>query len=146
MAIAPFPHTYAVTLVNDQIMADGRTEIRAGAPPEFGGNADVWSPEHLLAASALLCLKTTFDAYARRQKVQVHGWRGSATLTLVKGRVGPDVASIDLVVELVTEAGDEARAQATLESAERDCIVKRALAATVHLTSTVTSIPTRAAG
>ena len=60
MATTPFPHRYSVTLIADELTEGPRERIRAGAPPQFGGVEDVWSPEHLLIAAALTCLKTTF--------------------------------------------------------------------------------------
>lgn len=146
MPIAPFPHHYAVALDRDVLGAEPRAPIQIGTPTEFGGADDVWSPEHLLVGAALSCLKTTFDAYARREGIAVHAWRGRATGTLAKGQGGPVFTAIDLEVELVTSPGDEARAQALLGTAERSCIVSRALSAPVHLTSKVTAAPDRATG
>lgn len=146
MPIAPFPHHYSVTLANDVVTAASRPPISIGPPPEFGGNDTVWGPEHLLVAAALSCLKTTFDAYARRERIAVHAWRAVGTGVLAKGREGPVFASIDLEVELVTDPGDEARAQAVLATAERSCIVSRALSAPVHVTGKVTAASDRAAG
>jgi organic hydroperoxide reductase OsmC/OhrA len=145
MPTAPFPHTYSATLEDNVLLAGSRAPILTGPPPQFGGTNDVWSPEHLLISAALACLKTTFDAFARRDRIQVLAWRGTATGVLVKGREGPVFESIELAVELTTDAGDEARAQATLADAERHCIVSRALSAPVHVTSKVTAEPERAA-
>ena len=137
MATAPFPHTYTTSLEGNVLLAGSRPPVLVGAPSQFGGSDDVWSPEQLLIAAALTCLKTTFDAFARRERVTVLGWRGTGTGVLVKGREGPVFESIELAVEIATEAGDEARAQSLLASAERHCIISRALAAPVHVTSTV---------
>ena len=146
MAIAPFPHTYSVSLEGGELAADPRLPIRAGTPPQFGGSDDVWSPEHLLVSAALLCLKTTFDAYARRERLTIRKWSGTATGTLAKAKVGPVFTAIDLDVDIETDAGEEARVLATLVTAERDCIITRALSAPVRLTSRVIAPPTRAAG
>ena len=146
MPIAPFPHRYSVTLDHDVLAAEPRATIRIGSPPEFGGDDAVWSPEHLLVSAALACLKTTFDAYARREQITVHAWRGTATGVLAKGQGGPVFTSIELAVELVIDPGDEARAQAVLGTAERSCIISRALSAPVHVTSKITAAPDRAAG
>lgn len=136
--IAPFPHRYTARLVGGALLAPPRAPISAGAPPQFGGSDDVWSPEELLVGSALLCLKTTFDAYARRDGLAVDDWRGSATGVLDKSPQGPAFTSIELAVELVVPPGSEARARAVLERAERDCIISRALKAPVTVQLTVT--------
>lgn len=146
MTIAPFPHTYTTSLDGNTLRAGTRKPIVTGPPSQFAGSDDVWSPEQLLIAAALSCLKTTFDAFARREQVTVLDWRGTATGVLVKGREGPVFESIELAVELTTEAGDEARAKSLIASAERHCIISRALSAPVHLTTTVTAGRTAATG
>ena len=146
MSIAAFPHHYSVRLDHDTLDAAPRMPICTGAPPQFGGTDDVWSPEHLLVGAALTCLKTTFDAYALREHVVVHAWRGVATGVLAKGSAGPLFTAIELEIEIVTDPGDEARAQAVLGTAERHCIVSRALSAPVHVTGRVTASSGRAAG
>jgi organic hydroperoxide reductase OsmC/OhrA len=146
MPIAPFPHQYSVTLTNDALTAEPRAAIRMGAPPQFNGNDEVWSPEHLLVASVVSCMKTTFDAYARRAGLAVHSWRGNATGVLAKSSQGPVFTSIDVEIEVTTDAGDEVRLQTVIGAAERDCIISRALSAPVHVTSKITVAPDRAAG
>lgn len=141
MSIAPFPHTYRVTLEDMTLREAPRPPIPAGSPPQFGGSADVWSPEDLLVASVLLCLKTTFDAYVLREGITVGDWRGTGTGVLVKGPGGPVFERIELEVELAVGPGEEARARALLEKAERQCIISRSVTAPVHLKSTVTEAP-----
>lgn len=144
MPIAPFPHRYSVVLDHAQLVAEPREPIRTGAPPQFGGRDDVWSPEELLVSAALSCLKQTFDAYAHRAGVAILDWRGSGTGVLVKGPEGPTFSSIDLEVEIVTAAGDEVRVEAMLANSERLCIISRALAVPVRVVAKVTAA-TRAA-
>lgn len=119
MSIAPFPHHYTVTLADDELSAEPRAPIHIGPPLQFNGSDDVWSPEHLLVAAVLSCVKTTFDAYARRKGLAIHAWRGTATGVLAKARPGPMFKWIDIDIEIATDSGDEARAQAVLEATER---------------------------
>ncbi len=139
MSIAPFPHRYTVSLASGELVAPPRAPIAAGAPPQFGGTDQVWSPEDLLAASVLLCLQTTFDAFARRASLRVLDWRGDATATLEKGQGGPTFSSIALGVTVTTEPGDEQRAADLVRSAERHCIISRALAVPVTVEVTASS-------
>ncbi|MBS1123132.1 MAG: OsmC-like protein [Deltaproteobacteria bacterium] len=145
MPNAPFPHVYQATLEGNMLLAGTRTPVLTGAPSQFGGTDDVWSPEQLLVAAALTCLKTTFDAYARHAGISVIDWRGTGTGVLVKGHAGPFFDSIDLDVEVVTGSGEEGRAQALLAKAARDCIISRALSAPVHVKSKVSPASDRAA-
>lgn len=127
MAIAPFPHHYSVLLRDGRLEAPPRAPIAAGAPPQFGGGDDVWSPEELLVAAALECLWTTFDAYARHDGLAVREVRGSATGVLEKAAGGPAFTRIVIALEVLVEPGDEQRARRVVETAERHCIVSRAL-------------------
>src|SRR5690606_35571801 len=81
MSVAPFPHHYTVSLSGDELLALPRAPIAAGAPPQFGGSEDVWSPEELLAGAVLLCLQTTFAAFAKRASLRVLDWQGRITAT-----------------------------------------------------------------
>ena len=146
MATTPFPHRYSVTLIADELAEGPRERIRAGAPPQFGGVEDVWSPEHLLIAAALTCLKTTFDAYARHEQLVIDDWRGTATGVLAKGPGGPEFSAIDLAIEIRASPADVTRAESVLAIAARNCIVTRSLTAPVHVTGTVTAVADRATG
>jgi organic hydroperoxide reductase OsmC/OhrA len=139
MTLAPFPHRYTVAFENDFLVADPRPRVPAGAPPQFGGRDDVWSPEELLVGAVLLCLKTTFDAYARKDGLQIRQWRGSGTGVLEKSPTGPAFTSVQLRVELLVATGEEERARKTLETAERHCIISHAIKAPVVLETVVSS-------
>ena len=124
---APFPHRYTVTLVDRQLAAPPRTPIAVGAPPQFGGSNEVWSPEELLVGAALECLWTTFEAYARHDQLEVAGWRGTGSGVLDKGASGPVFTSMTLTVEMTVALADVERARRVLETAEKHCIISNAL-------------------
>lgn len=126
-AIAPFPHRYTVLLRDRHLEAPPRAPIAAGPPPQFGGSDAVWSPEELLVAAALECLWTTFEAYARRDKLAVRDVRGSAVGVLDKGPSGPTFTAIVVAFEVLVDAGDEARAHELIATAEKRCIISQAL-------------------
>ncbi|MEN9577331.1 MAG: hypothetical protein RJA70_340 [Pseudomonadota bacterium] len=136
---APFPHRYVVSLEAGLLSADPRPPIPAGTPPQFGGSDKVWSPEELLVAAVLLCLKTTFDAYARRDSLEVRDWRGTGTGVLEKSPTGPAFTSVQLRVELKVCPGDEERARKLLDTAEHHCIIANAIKAPVQLEASVRS-------
>jgi organic hydroperoxide reductase OsmC/OhrA len=136
---APFPHRYTVHLEDRMLMAPPRALIPAGAPPQFGGSDQVWSPEELLVAAVLECLWTTFEAFARRDGLVVRSYSGAGTGVLDRAAGGPAFTSIDLSVDLMVEAGEEARARALLGSAEKHCIISHALCVPVNLSATVWS-------
>src|ERR1700758_5471194 len=47
--------------------------INFAAPPEFGGEPGLWTPEHLLLAAVSTCFVATFRAVAEASKVEIHG-------------------------------------------------------------------------
>ena len=123
----PFPHRYTVNLVGRQLAAPPRPPIAAGPPPQFGGSDRVWSPEELLVGSVLECLWTTFEAYARRERLVVHDWSGQGVGVLDRSPSGPVFTSIALAVTITVDPVDAERARSVLATAERNCIIARAL-------------------
>jgi organic hydroperoxide reductase OsmC/OhrA len=130
---APFPHNYTVKLEDRRLVAPPRAPIAIGAPPQFGGRDEVWSPEELLVGAALECLWTTFEAYARHDELEVEAWRGTGTGVLDKGPIGPVFTSITLAVEITVAAADTERARRVLDTAEKHCIISNALRVAVTL-------------
>jgi organic hydroperoxide reductase OsmC/OhrA len=139
--MTPFPHEYRVSLANRQLLAPPRSPIAAGPPPQFGGSDRSWSPEELLAGAVLECLWTTFEAFARRDGLQVEEWFGSVLAILDRGRPVPVFTEIRLSVAMRVMPGEEARAGAVLEKAEQACIISHALKIPVTLDSTIAAIP-----
>jgi organic hydroperoxide reductase OsmC/OhrA len=135
--VAPFPHHYTVSLEDGRLLAAPRAAIEVGAPPQFGGSDQVWSPEDLLVGAVLECLWTTFLAYARRDRLHVQSWRGSGTGVLDKARGGPTFTSIALTVEIVVAVGDEDRALGLLAKAEQHCIISNVLRVPVTVAASV---------
>ena len=135
--IKPFPHRYTVELADRQLTGPGKAPIAAGSPVQFGGTEDVWSPEELLVASALECLWTTFEAYARHDALDVRRWKSSGTAVLEKGHPVPTFSSISLRVELTVAGLDLDRARRLLDTAEQRCIISNALKVPVVLEANV---------
>lgn len=135
--IQPFPHRYTVSLADRQLTALGKASIAAGPPVQFGGPEDAWSPEELLVASALECLWTTFEAYARHNALAVHRWTSTGTAVLEKGHPVPTFSSIALRVEIAVAGVDVERARRLLETAEQRCIISNALKVPIALEASV---------
>lgn len=107
--------------------AEGRAGITAGAPPEFGGRADVWSPEHLLVSAAALCFLTTFEWLAGRAKLPIEQFDCHGHGTVSKTAEGLAFAGVELDVAVRVAAGEGARARQLLDRAKESCLVARAL-------------------
>jgi organic hydroperoxide reductase OsmC/OhrA len=136
---APFPHHYEATLVRTlasraRIEAPPRTPIAGGPPPQFEGDATSWSAEHLLLSSIGLCLLTTFEALAARDRIELVSWRARVTATVAKTAEGLRFTAF--CAELDVEVDDIGRARATLEATKRHCLVSNALGVPVEVNAT----------
>ena len=138
---ASFPHQYHVKVEGGAggavVSAAPRPEFRGGPPSEFGGRDDWWSPEPLLLSAAGLCLKTTFDVFARRAGLPVLSYASRVEGTLDKTASGLAFTTISIAVELVVGEGDGTRAGDLLRTDKDHCIVANALKAPVRLVAAI---------
>jgi len=134
-------HHYEVSLAldgaNATLAAPPRPTLVGGAPSDFGGTDDVWSPEHLLLASVNLCLMTTFKALAARQPFERLDYRDRIEGTVEKTAQGLRLTSVKHHVELHVAPADRDRAKQVLESASKHCIIGNALNIPVELDAVI---------
>jgi organic hydroperoxide reductase OsmC/OhrA len=134
---APFPHRYEVHLEAAErsawLSSAARPPLEGGAPPEFDGSPGVWSPEHLLLSSLALCHFTTFQALARKARLDVLAFRTKGEAVLSKTPEGLGFTELVLDVTLDVRPEDREKAAALLESAKRHCLVANALRPPVRL-------------
>jgi organic hydroperoxide reductase OsmC/OhrA len=110
-------------------LASGLPSLAVASPPEFGGPAGEWSPEHLLVAAVGSCFLTTFLAIADASRLEVAALSVPGEGTIERGEdrryrftrivLGPHIA-------LVHES-DRDRAQRIVQKAEGACLVTRSL-------------------
>ena len=117
------------------LTAPNRPSINFGAPSEFGGTDDVWSPEHLCVAAVNTCTLLTFLAVAGNSKVPIKGCTSSATGTLEKVEARGPVITRVVVKLTVTVGPDVARDKLDrlFKLAEKHCFVSNSLQAAVSL-------------
>jgi organic hydroperoxide reductase OsmC/OhrA len=116
-----------------RIQAPPRAEIVGGAPRQFGGRDDWWSPEHLLLGAASLCLMVTFRSLAEARGLELRGYSSRIKGALDRTSEGLTFTSIVLEVTLAVPEAELARATELLETAKRCCIVSHALKPPVDL-------------
>lgn len=141
---APFPHHYEVTLQGQPdssgvLSAAGRPPILGGAPPEFDGRPEWWSPEHLLLSSVTLCLMTTLQALAGRAKIPLARYESRIRGTLEKTAAGIVFTEIVATMEVTVAEEHRERLTTLIESAKRYCIVSNALKVPVTVNAEVTT-------
>jgi peroxiredoxin-like protein len=108
--------------------------INFAAPPEFGGEPGLWTPEHLLLASVSTCFVATFRAVAEASKLEFGGMEVAVEGRIEKLEGGFRFTKIVLKPLLsLHDEKDRERAGRLLEKAERICLISRSLACTILL-------------
>jgi organic hydroperoxide reductase OsmC/OhrA len=141
---APFPHRYTSTVTRivpgqAEIEAPPRPPIVGGPPPEFDGHPHLWSPEHLLLSALGLCLFTTFEVLAQRDRLDVVCWRETVTGTLEKTSIGLRFTSFQIEVQVEVADGQLERTRRLLDRAHQLCIISNALNIPVAVVPRITT-------
>ena len=109
--------------------------VPVSAPPEFKGEAGVWSPEHLLVSAVETCLMTTFLAIAENSKLGALAYDSTshATLEWVDGG-GYRFTELTVRPRIEIASGaDSGKAVRIVEKAHKHCLVSNALNFPVHV-------------
>ena len=108
--------------------------INFAAPPEFGGEPGLWTPEHMLVGAVATCYVSTFRAMAEFSKLAFHGMDVTVEGTIEKQEGGFRFTNMVVRPTLVLEKPeDRERAQRLIEKAERACLVSRSLSCKMAL-------------
>lgn len=108
--------------------------INFAAPPEFGGEPGLWTPEHLLIASVSTCFVATFRAVAEASRLEFSGLEVAVEGKIEKLEGGFQFTRVVVRPTLTIQRDhDRERAARLLEKAERVCLISRSLACTVVL-------------
>jgi len=128
-----FPLPYEVEIDSNVLVAGNRPPIPFGPPPEFGGDAHAWSPEHLFVSAIAACYEATFHALARKQGLAIGHYVARANGSLEK----TGFTKVELRVTLDVPVGKGADAQTLLEDAKKHCFVANSLKCPVTLTAQI---------
>jgi len=109
--------------------------IAAGAPPEFKGREENWSPEHLFVAAMNSCYVLTLLAIAEFSKVSIVSLSSTACgkLEKVKGG-GYQITEISVKPRIViSSVNDLSRMPRILEKAKENCFVSNSIKSAVKV-------------
>jgi organic hydroperoxide reductase OsmC/OhrA len=128
---APFPHQYNTTISRTlasraRVEAPPRPAFSGGPSSELEGDVASWSPEHLVLSSLGLCLLTTFEAFAARDRIEILSWVASARGIVDRTPEGLMFTSIVLGIDMEI-AGNVEHVERTLEDAKQYCLVLNSL-------------------
>jgi peroxiredoxin-like protein len=117
---------------------EGLPKLDVASPPEFGGPAGTWSPEHLFVAAVSSCLMTTFRAIASMSNLDVVDYKDDPVGHLVREESLFRIETVTLRPTVVISDPDKVdKAWRLLEKAERACLISRSVSAEIRLEGTV---------
>ena len=113
----------------------GRPSILSGPPADFpDGEADRWSPEHLLLAGLASCTMISFLAHAEHKGVEVADYSAEIGGTVMRrvedGRYA--FVHIHQRPRVTVAAGQAEQARELIGKAERDCFISASVTAEVQ--------------
>jgi len=133
-------HTYkvkasATRLRSGVAVSDATPQaIEFSAPPEFLGEAGVWTPEAFFVAAVVTCFVSTFSGMADLSKLRFASLDVDAEGKLDRDATGWKFTAITLRPDLkIMEERDRDRASRILEKAERACLIARSISAAITL-------------
>ena len=139
-------HGYVVELTNTGVKtgilgapADNLPDMSVASPPEFGGPAGVWSPEHMFVGALVTCLMTTFRAIADASGLEVLEYSDRSSGHLQRGedrRYRFDSVTLRPTVVIADEAKVD-RALRLLHKAEDACLISRSVSSEIILEPTI---------
>ena len=121
--------------------------INFSAPPEFQGQAGVWTPEHFFTSAVATCFITTFQAIAALSKFEARALEVSAEGQVEKAEGGFRFTRVTVrPILTITNESDRERALRLIEKAERACLISRSLQSQIVLDPRVMLVPAAAPG
>jgi organic hydroperoxide reductase OsmC/OhrA len=121
-----------------ELTSPGKPPLQISSPPEFKGEAGIWTPEDLFVSAIETCTMATFIALAEKASLPVDSYRSEATgkLEMMEGgfRFTQVVVKATVVID---DAGRVAETEQLLQKSHESCLVRRSVSAEVHLVTTV---------
>jgi peroxiredoxin-like protein len=112
--------------------------INFSAPPEFGGEPGLWTPEHMLLAAVATCFTATFRVLAERSKLELHALEVPVEGVLEREEKGYRFTEIQLRPQVtILKESDRVRTLLLVEKAEKACLVSRSLNSKIALSPKV---------
>ncbi len=125
------------------LQSEGKPDLRVSSPPEFKGEAGVWTPEDMYVAAAEMCLFTTFIAFAQRRELPLISYTSSAdgVLEFVDGRY--EVTKITIKPRVLVDHEDAvSEVEATLQKAHEHCLITNSMRTQVSIEPTIDVLAT----
>lgn len=120
------------------LTSDGKPLVQISSPPEFKGNAGMWTPEDMFVGAVEMCQMLTFLALAQKQHLSLVSYKSSAKgiLDFIDGqyRFTHIIINAALVVE---KPATETDVQTLMREAHKRCLVSNSITAVVEVQAMV---------
>lgn len=117
-----------------KLQSGEKVEFRVASPPEFKGEAGVWTPEDLLVAAVETCTMTTFLALASRKLLPLISYSSRADGRLEYKDDGYQFTKIIIHPEIVVQNNAAiADAEKIIHDAHDNCLIARSIKAEVTI-------------
>jgi organic hydroperoxide reductase OsmC/OhrA len=116
------------------IHSEGKPPFRVASPPEFKGEAGVWTPEDLFVASVETCTMTTFLAFAEKKNLPIISYTSYAEglMENVDGNYQFTRIILRPKIEISSDTSEEL-VRTTLEDSHKKCFIANSIRADVIL-------------
>lgn len=114
------------------LTSEGKPQFRVASPPEFKGEAGVWTPEDLFVAAIESCVLMTFSTFAHHRQLNLISYESAADgkLEFVDGSYR--FTTVTLKPKIRVGSSDEiGKAEKILESAHRKCLISNSVCARI---------------
>lgn len=117
------------------LRAAGLPELNVSTPPEFKGEAGLWTPEHLFVAAAEICLMATFIGISELSKLEIAAYQSEARGRLEKVE-GNGLQFTEIVISPTVELNklvDLPLAERVMAKAAKGCLVANSMLTRVRV-------------
>lgn len=116
------------------VSALGKPDLDVSSPPEFKGEAGLWTPEDLFVASVNVCTLMTFAAYALHKNLGLVAYECDAegTLEYVDGKYRFTEVALHPHIVVKSPADLEAARQ-IISDAHKNCLITNSITAQVKV-------------
>lgn len=116
------------------ICSSGKPDVEVSSPPEFKGEAGIWTPEDMFVASVNVCTLMTFAAFAQNKGLAVAAYESDAEGVLEFEEGSYRFTEIILHPHIVVKSQDDVdKAREIIESAHKKCLITNSITAQVKV-------------
>lgn len=116
--------------------------IHVATPPEFGGEARSWSPEHLFLSSISSCFMTTYLAFAQKLGFEISHFECNSIgqIEIVEGKYKFTHINLYPKVYIADEVIRD-KANLAMEKTHKYCLISNSVNAEIYYHSEIVSDP-----